>query len=164
MAIWIWLVVAVAAAIGELLTTDLFLASVSAAAVVGAGMAVFLVPGAIQVVVFAVLALLGIVVFRPLIKHALGIDSAAPVFGSVVHSTLAGKRAIVTQQVDAGGGQIRIGQGEFWTARPYDPGQTIAPGEPVEIVVVDGLTALVEPVAPAPSLSDESEIATQKGR
>lgn len=155
MAIWIWLVIAVAAAIGELLTFDLFLASLSVAAVAAGATAALLISGPIQVVVFAVISLLGIAVFRPLIKHTLGIDSAMTIHGPVVHSHLAGRRAIVTQTVSGIGGQIRLGQGEFWTARSYDPDETIKAGEPVEIVFVDGLTALVEPVAPRLELETE---------
>jgi membrane protein implicated in regulation of membrane protease activity len=142
---WIWLAIAVVAAIGEILTVDLFLASVAAAAIVAAGVG-FAVGVPAQIAVFAVVSLLGILVFRPLIKSALGIDSSVSNVASASHPHLAGRRAVVTQTVDASGGQVRIGQGEFWSARTYNPNGPIPPGAVVEIVLVDGLTALVAPV------------------
>lgn len=159
---WIWLLVAVAAAIGELLTTDLFLAAVALAAVVAA-ITALLLPVALQVLIFAVLSLVGIFVFRPFIKHSLGIDSAVTVFGQTTEAHLAGRQATVTQLVDSAGGQIRIGQGEFWSARSYNPEDVIQPGQRVEIVLVDGLTALVESVQPLPALESSPDVTSQKG-
>lgn len=145
---WIWLVVAVLAAIGEALTYDLFLASVAVAAVITAVVSVIVPFAALQVGVFAALSLVGIFFVRPAVKHSLGIDSLAQIATAVRHPHVVGRRAVVTHRVDAAGGQIRIGQGEFWTARPYEPGETIEVGEPVEIVLVEGITALVERAAP----------------
>jgi membrane protein implicated in regulation of membrane protease activity len=44
--------------------------------------------------------------------------------------------------VDADGGQVRIG-GEVWSARAYMEGQVLEPGTRVEVVKIDGATALV---------------------
>ena len=143
--LWIWIIVAVLAAIGEILTTDLFLASIAVGAVVAAVIALTLVPVIVQIAVFGGLSLLGIAVVRPVLKHALGIEGTSQMVGPVAQRHLEGRRAIVTQTVDAHGGQIRIGQGEFWSARPYDPDQRIEPGTPVDILLVEGLTALVTP-------------------
>jgi hypothetical protein len=43
---------------------------------------------------------------------------------------------------------LRIGDGEFWSARSYDPDDLIPVGASAEIEVVDGLTVLVSPVVP----------------
>jgi membrane protein implicated in regulation of membrane protease activity len=68
----IWIVVAIVAAIGELLTRDLFLAIVSMSAIFTAFFAL-LVPGAIQLIIFAGLSAGGIAFTRPAIKHMLGV-------------------------------------------------------------------------------------------
>jgi membrane-bound ClpP family serine protease len=41
---------------------------------------------------------------------------------------------------------VRIGGGEFWTARSLYSGQRIEPGARVRVLETDGLTALVEVV------------------
>jgi membrane protein implicated in regulation of membrane protease activity len=161
MVIW-WLAVAVLAAIGETFTMGLFLAPVAVAAVVTAGVAIFIPFLLVQVLVFAVLSLLGIGVFRPMVVETFGLHSTQ-VSGPVAQTHLIGRRAVVTRAIDAGSGQIRVGEGEFWTARPYDPATSIPTGKRVEIVLVDGLTALVEPVPEPPALETESTPETQKG-
>jgi membrane protein implicated in regulation of membrane protease activity len=66
---------------------------------------------------------------------------------------------VVTRRVDANGGQIRIGEGEFWSARAFDPADVMEPGAPVEVVLVDGLTALVSPVIrPVREIEDQEPI------
>lgn len=161
---WIWLVVAVLAAIGEILTFDLFLASVSAAAIITAVLALILPVVILQVAIFAGISLVGIGFVRPAIKHALGIESATHFTGAVPQSHIAGRRGVVTRPVDGTGGQIRIGQGEFWSARAYDPDETIPVGATVDVIVVDGLTALVEPVAPsALPVNTDVDVAQTKG-
>src|SRR5438309_1109855 len=117
---WIWLVVAVVAAIGELLSYDLFLGAVAAAALITGVLAVPIHVVALQVVVFAGLSLVGIAFVRPVVKRMLGIEGLAHDPGALPQTHLHGRRAVVTELVDASGGQIRIGEGEFWTARPFD--------------------------------------------
>jgi membrane protein implicated in regulation of membrane protease activity len=148
---WIWLVIAGLAASGELLWYDLFLAPIAAAAVVVVVMAP-VSPFALQITVFGALSLLGIMVLRPIIRHALGLDSRASDTAPVGHDNVVGRRGIVTQTVDADSGQIRIGQSEFWTARSFDPNLTLVTGESVDVVVVDGIAALVEAARPRSAL------------
>jgi membrane protein implicated in regulation of membrane protease activity len=160
---WIWLVVAGLAALGELLSYDLFLAPVAAAGLVAA-LVTPISPFPVQIGVFAVLSLLGIVVLRPILRRALGLDAWTDDTGPVGHSHLVGRRGIVTQTVDADTGQIRIGSGEFWTARSFDPTETLATGAVVEVVVVDGLAALVDAVPhTTPVQSIESPTAIERG-
>jgi membrane protein implicated in regulation of membrane protease activity len=158
---WVWILIAIAAAIGEVLTVDLFLASVAVAAVAAAAASLLFVPLVIQIVLFAVLSLVGIGVVRPAVKHALGIDAVLPADIRVRHAHVVGRQAVVTQAVDAQAGQIRIGQGEFWTARSFDPQDSFPVGTRVEVLMVEGITALVAPATPPAQL--ESTIAEQKG-
>jgi membrane protein implicated in regulation of membrane protease activity len=70
-----------------------------------------------------------------------------PVVKTNVHA-LVGRRGIVTKpiSVDAGTGQIRIG-GDYWTARPYfDDTPEIPEGARVEVMGVEGVTAVVMPL------------------
>jgi membrane protein implicated in regulation of membrane protease activity len=160
---WLWLVAAVAAAIGETLTYDLFLASVAVAALITAA-SVFVLPLGLQVGLFAVLALVGIFVVRPAAKAALGMSNVAQGHPGLRHPFVVGRRAVVTHTVTEDGGQIRIGQGEFWSARAYEPSDLIEAGQPVRVMLVEGVTALVEPIPDSDSVTeDESKLLTEKG-
>jgi membrane protein implicated in regulation of membrane protease activity len=53
-----------------------------------------------------------------------------------------GSSATVLEQVDRDGGRVKIG-GEVWSARSYDEEQVIEPGDHVEVLKIDGATALV---------------------
>ena len=55
---------------------------------------------------------------------------------------LVGRRAIVTRTVDAHGGRVRIG-GEEWSARSYLDDQVLPEGKTVDVVQIEGATALV---------------------
>ena len=57
-------------------------------------------------------------------------------------AALVGARAEVIERVDGRGGQVKIG-GEIWTARTYDEDEVIEPGKRVEVMKIDGATALV---------------------
>jgi membrane protein implicated in regulation of membrane protease activity len=164
MMIWIWLVIAVIAAIGETVTYDLFLASVAGAALVAAGAAIVVPWWPVQVAAFAILSLIGIFVLRPIAKAALGLDVPHD-HTSVSYSSLAGKSGIVTRTVTEDGGQIRIGEGEFWSARTYDPDDTLEPGRKVRVMVVEGVTALVEPATllPDSEVDESNQVLNERG-
>jgi membrane protein implicated in regulation of membrane protease activity len=57
-------------------------------------------------------------------------------------AALAGTKAVVLQRVDANGGRVRIG-GEEWSARSYMEDGVFEPGTRVEVVKIEGATALV---------------------
>jgi membrane protein implicated in regulation of membrane protease activity len=48
----------------------------------------------------------------------------------------------VLRRVDENGGRVRIG-GEEWTARPYVEGAVISEGTAVDVIEIQGATALV---------------------
>lgn len=155
--LWLWLVVALLAAIGEVLTTGLYFAPFAVAAVLvaffTAAFGAVISPAAelaVDAALFAALSFLGVVVLRPIARHALGWDEEE-LEGPAPNHYLMDKQAVVTVPVDAQHGQIRVGQGEFWSARAFDPNDHFAAGAAVEIVLVDGVNALVGPVIePAP--------------
>jgi membrane protein implicated in regulation of membrane protease activity len=140
MAAWLaWSIAAVLLAVGEIFTPGLFfLGPVALAAVAGAvaaavGLAVWL-----QLVVFIVAAVGSVAVLRPLAKAHLHMPSAI----RTGTAALEGAKATVLQRVDAQGGRVRIG-GEEWSARAFMPGQVLEPGTQVEVVKIEGATALV---------------------
>ena len=57
-------------------------------------------------------------------------------------AALVGTRALVLERVDADGGCVKIG-GEVWTARAYDEDEVIEPGTRVDVLKIEGATALV---------------------
>lgn len=97
----------------------------------------------VQVAVFAVVGIAGLMLTRPVIMRRLQQESIP----SNVH-WLVGKRGIVTIEIDpdAGTGQIRVGT-EFWTAAPHGGTGVIPVDAKVEVISVEGVTALVQPVS-----------------
>jgi membrane protein implicated in regulation of membrane protease activity len=57
-------------------------------------------------------------------------------------AALIGTSAMVLEQVNRDGGRVKIG-GEIWSARSYDQDEVIEPGDRVEVLKIDGATALV---------------------
>jgi membrane protein implicated in regulation of membrane protease activity len=57
-------------------------------------------------------------------------------------AALVGTRALVLERVDAHGGSVKIG-GEIWTARTFDEDEVLEPGMRVDVMKIDGATALV---------------------
>ena len=57
-------------------------------------------------------------------------------------AALEGTKGVVVQRVDINGGRVRIG-GEEWSARAYLEDQVLEAGTRVEIVKIEGATALV---------------------
>ena len=46
------------------------------------------------------------------------------------------------ERVDSNGGSVKIG-GEVWSARAYDEDEVMEPGTRVDVLKIDGATALV---------------------
>ena len=140
MAAWLaWAIAAVLLAIGEIFTPGLFfLGPVALAAVAAAVAAAFHVPVWVQLVVFAGGSFASLGLLRPIARAHLSMPAAI----RTGTAALEGARAVVLQRVDENGGRVRIG-GEEWSARSYMPGQVLEPGTRVEVVKIEGATALV---------------------
>jgi membrane protein implicated in regulation of membrane protease activity len=135
----IWAVLAVALALGELATPGLFfLGPVAVAAVVAGAVSLVGVAAWLQVLVFLVAAVASVGVLRPIARAHLSMPPAT----RTGTAALVGARALVLQRVDAHSGRVRIG-GEEWTARAYIDDQVLEPGTSVEVVKIEGATALV---------------------
>jgi membrane protein implicated in regulation of membrane protease activity len=139
-AAWLaWAIAALLLAIGEILTPGLFflgpvaLAAVAAAIAAVAGAAVWL-----QIIVFAGASLASVGIQRPIARAHLHLPAALRT-GTPAR---VGAPAVVLQRVDQHGGRVRI-RGEEWSARAFMPDQVLEPGTRVEVVKIEGATALV---------------------
>lgn len=92
-----------------------------------------------QVLVFVIVSVALIAVVRPIAnrhrdqrpQHRSGIDA------------LKGRSAVVLERVDGGGGgRIKLA-GEIWSARTLDADSSFEPGQSVDVVEIDGATAVV---------------------
>lgn len=141
MGIWIiWLIAALVLGVAEMLTMTFALGLIAvgavAAAVVGAaGGNVLLQLGA-----FVLASVAGLGVVRPIaLRH---VKQPPPLRTGA--SALVGRSAIVVEEVTAHAGKVRIG-GDLWSARPYDETLTIPVGATVDVMLIEGATALVYP-------------------
>ncbi|WJV45365.1 NfeD family protein [Streptomyces flavofungini] len=136
----VWLLAAGVLGVAEFFTLTLVFgllagAALVAAVVAGVGVGVF---G--QLVVFAAAAAAGLVVIRPVaLRHM----AQGPLTreGS---DALIGKQAEVMQEVTATHGLIKL-SGEEWSARSLDESHVIPVGALVDVMEIEGATAVVYP-------------------
>ena len=135
----IWALAAVVLALGELVTPGMFfLGPVALAAVVAAVAAAVGLGVVVQLLLFIAGAVASVLVLRPIARQHLRMPTAL----RTGTAALEGTKAVVVQRVDANGGRVRIG-GEEWSARAYMDDQVLEPGARVEVVKIEGATALV---------------------
>jgi membrane protein implicated in regulation of membrane protease activity len=135
----IWAIVAIALAVGEIVTPGLFiLGPVAVAAVVAGVLALAGVGAALQLIVFIAGSLASLLFLRPVARRHLKMPAAL----RTGTAALEGTKAVVLQRVDVHGGRVRIG-GEEWSARAYMEDGIYEPGDRVEVVKIEGATALV---------------------
>jgi membrane protein implicated in regulation of membrane protease activity len=136
---WVaWAIGAAMLAAGEAATAALVLGplalAAAVAAIVGAAGAGF----GIQVLAFLVASVAALGILRPIARRHMRL----PPHMRTGAAALIGTSATVLEQVDRDGGRVKIG-GEIWSARSYDDDQVLAPGDHVEVLKIDGATALV---------------------
>ena len=127
----------------EVLTLNLVFVMIAGGAVAGATVAALDaltplslgVPLQIGVATVSAVALLGVV--RPVaLRHRL----PAPIRTGV--AALEGRQAMVLERVDAHNGRVKLA-GEVWSARSYDGVSAFEPGQSVDVIKIEGATALV---------------------
>ena len=134
----VWLIVAGILGVVEVTTLTLvlgMLAGGAVAAAVGAGLGA---NAPVQVALFAGSSVLLLAAVRPVARRHL----RTPVALRTGVAALIGRGAVVVEAVDDQHGLVKIG-GEVWTARSYDETQTLPVGATVDVVRIDGATALV---------------------
>jgi membrane protein implicated in regulation of membrane protease activity len=135
----IWAILAVLLAIGEIFTPGMFFLGPIALAALAAGVVALAgVGAALQLVVFIAGSIASVLLLRPLARRHLHMPAAL----RTGTAALEGTKALVIQRVDANGGRVRIG-GEEWSARSFMEDGVYEPGERVEVVKIEGATALV---------------------
>ena len=130
--------------VGELLSVSFFLLFFALGAVVALALAFAGLGLTAQAIGFIVASVVSMLVLRPALLNRLSLRGGEAYAG---HRGITGERAVVTEAIEAGGkGTVRVGSGEFWTARAMYTGEGIGKGAKVRVLDIDGLTALVEPV------------------
>jgi membrane protein implicated in regulation of membrane protease activity len=130
--------VAAVLAAGEAATAGLVLGPIALAAAVAAIVAAAGAGIALQIVAFAVASIAALGILRPIATRHL----RTPAHIRMGTAALVGSRAVVLERVDGAGGRVKIG-GEVWSARTFDEDHVIEPGTRVEVLKIDGATALV---------------------
>lgn len=137
---WLWLIGGVVLLIAELIAPGFFLIFIGAAGVATGLLALlFHLPLALQFAVFAILAFLAVRVGGRRAYASRYDYSADPLLNDRA-ARLLGRIVVVVQPVDANGGRVRVGDGE-WSAR----GAPAAVGDRVRIVDIEGNCLKVEP-------------------
>jgi membrane protein implicated in regulation of membrane protease activity len=140
-----WLIAALLLGVAEFLTLTLAFGLLAGAALVAAIAAGLGASVPVQLLAFAVTGGVGLVAVRPIAKRHLALPPASR-DGS---DALVGRSAVVTREVSASGGIVHL-SGEDWSARPYDEDLVIPPGVRVDVLAIEGATALVHPRDPLP--------------
>ncbi|GAA3960617.1 NfeD family protein [Streptomyces marokkonensis] len=136
---WVWWLVAAAGLGIPLVVTAMpefgMLAVGAVAAAVASGFGVDVV---VQVLVFVIVSVALIAVVRPIAaRHR----SQRPRLATGVDA-LKGRQAVVLERVDGSGGRIKLA-GEVWSARALDTGRAYETGEEVDVVEIEGATAII---------------------
>jgi membrane protein implicated in regulation of membrane protease activity len=140
MAGWVvWVILACAFGVGEMLSGGFFLAPFALGAALAA-VADEIAGGAAGIAVFVVASLLALLLVRPVVRRH---TRTGPPLRTGA-AALIGKNAVVLERIvnSEGVGLIRIG-GEVWSARSLYDDEEIEPGTRVEVVDIKGATALV---------------------
>ncbi|MFF8967709.1 NfeD family protein [Streptomyces sp. NPDC014995] len=136
---WVWWLVGAAALGIPLVVTAMpefgMFAAGAVAAAVAAGFGLGVVA---QVLVFVAVSVALIAVVRPIAaRHG----AQRPRLATGVDA-LKGKQAVVLERVDGSGGRIKLA-GEVWSARALDTARTYDVGQEVDVVDIEGATAIV---------------------
>ena len=137
---WIWLAIGLILAAAEMAVPGVFLIWLAGAALITGALAWLLPIGlALQIVIFAALAIAAVFAGRNYLRRN-PVEEADPKMNRR-GARLVGETAIVTQAIEGGSGRVHHGDSE-WLAR----GPDVAPGSRVRITGSDGAVLLVEPV------------------
>ena len=134
----IWVLIAAALGAGEVVTLSFFLGPVALAAAAAAVIAAAGAGVELQIGAFIAASVASLAIVRPIARRHLHVPARLRTGAAA----LVGARAVVVERVDANGGAVKIG-GEVWSARAFDEDQVIDPGGRVEVLKIEGATALV---------------------
>jgi membrane protein implicated in regulation of membrane protease activity len=136
---WVlWTIAAAALAAGEVATMGFFLGPVAIAAALAAIAAGIGLSLELQWAIFLLGSVASLAIVRPIaIRHL-----RTPPATRTGTAALLGAKALVLERVSQDGGRVKIG-GEEWSARSFDDDDVFEEGARVEVLKIEGATALV---------------------
>ena len=144
---WVWWLLAALVLFGvEMLSLDFIFLMLGFGSVAAAVAAWVGAPLVWQALIGAAVALLLILLVRPVaIRH---LHPAREIRTGT--AALIGSTGLVLERIDAHDGRVRLA-GEVWSARSLDPHRSFEPGDTVEVSRIEGATAVVNPAQEANS-------------
>jgi len=136
----VWLIVAAVLGVAELITTTFALGIIAVGALVAACAGALGLGLPFQLLAFVVASGAGLGFVLPIARRHI----KQPPLLKTGPAALVGRSASVLEEVNRHGGRVRIG-GEIWSARPYDETLVIPVGGIVDVMQIEGATALVHP-------------------
>ncbi|MGZ4631329.1 MAG: NfeD family protein [Actinomycetes bacterium] len=133
-----WLGLAVVLGIVEVASVGLVFAMLAVGALAGAVTALVTDNVAVEAVVAMVVAIGMLLVVRPVaFRH-----QRSPLAIRTGVAALVGEHGVALERIDQHDGRIKL-KGEVWSARTYDPSHVIEAGTNIQVVQIEGATALV---------------------
>ena len=140
----LWLALALAAGTAEVLSLNLIFLMVAGGGLAAAVVAAFGLGISVQAVVFAVITALLLVAARPPLLAYVRRSLPATAMNA---AALVGQDAKVVVEVTLSSGRVKLA-GEIWSARSVAGGYPLEVGSTVQVVRIDGATAVVAPLVP----------------
>jgi membrane protein implicated in regulation of membrane protease activity len=138
---WIvWLIVAALLGVAELVTFTFALGLIAVGAGVAAAVAAAHLGLPFQLLAFVVASTAGLGLVLPVARRHV----RQPPLLKTGPAALVGRPGRVLEEVTGHSGRVRIG-GEEWSARSYDETLVIPVGHTVDVMQIEGATALVYP-------------------
>jgi membrane protein implicated in regulation of membrane protease activity len=140
----LWLAAALGSCLVEIATVDFFFLMIAGGALVASAAAGLYAPAPVQVILFAISSGALLVTVRPPLRRWARNTPGEP----MNVAALVGREAMVLETVTDQAGTVKLA-GEVWTARTDFEHSTLEVGSDVQVVRIDGATAVVVP-SPAP--------------
>ena len=133
--IWFWLAVLVASVVIEALTEQFVSIWFAPASVVAAILNLATADLIWQFIVFAVVTVVGIFLFRDLVLKKINSSDSRTNIDAII-----GEKCVVTERIDnfAGCGQAKV-KGQIWSARGAHENDVFEEGEILTIVAIEGV-------------------------
>ena len=143
----IWIILAAALGVAEFFTMTFVLGLIAAAALVAGLLGAIGLPLVVQILGFLGAAAAGLVLVKPIMDRQI---ARGPDIRSGT-AALVGQSGVVLKEVNADEGRVKL-QGEEWSARCLDEDLVIPVGAHVDVMEIDGATAVVYPREALPEL------------
>lgn len=139
--IFVWLGIAIVALIIELNTTDLSSIWATVGGAITAIVAIWCHIIWVQIIIFLVISILGILLIRPYVKRYVKRNEIETNVDSLI-----GKKAICVDDIGPDNvGACKI-DGKIWSAIAKDEANIINAGQKVEVLGIDGVKLIVRPL------------------